>query len=105
VASIVSDIRNPHSNAFYQSSKLANKVFANNIYYPRSLNLNYMIIKPGWVSTNLTKNRKVNALTASQSEEAEAIVKSIGFTRETYAQVKHLMLIMALNIVPEWLYW
>jgi NAD(P)-dependent dehydrogenase (short-subunit alcohol dehydrogenase family) len=56
-ASIVSDIRNPMSSAFYQASKVANLIFARNTYYPRSLPIETMIIKPGWVSTNLTKNR------------------------------------------------
>jgi hypothetical protein len=55
------------------------------VYYPRSFRVEHMIVKPGWVSTGLTKRRKVDMTTASVEEEASAIVKSIGFSKETYA--------------------
>lgn len=76
---------NPFTTAFYQSSKVANKVFAKSVYYPSSVRIDHMIIKPGWVSTALTKHRKVGMLTASLDEEVPAIFASIGFTNETYA--------------------
>ena len=59
-----------------------------------------MIVKPGWVSTPLTDHRKVGPFCSSLDEEVRAIFKSIGFTRETYAQIKHLGLIMGLNMIP-----
>ena len=64
IASVVSDIRNPLTSAFYQATKTANKVFANYTYYPSSLPIDYLIIKPGWVSTNMT-NKNVDFITAS----------------------------------------
>ncbi|TNV77070.1 hypothetical protein FGO68_gene16932 [Halteria grandinella] len=104
ISSIVADLRNPFSTAFYQASKLSNKVFAHTTYYPRSLSIDYLIIKPGWVSTNLTKNRAISLSTASQQEETQAIFKSISFTRDTYAQWKHLALILATNAIPQPVY-
>lgn len=65
LSSMVADVRNPLTTAFYQSSKLQNKIFARDVYYPRSLKIDYMILKPGWVSTPLTKNKKVGLFTAS----------------------------------------
>lgn len=83
LSSVVADIRNPFTTAFYQSSKLQNKIFAKLVYYPKSID--YLIIKPGWVSTSMTKHKKVDKWTASLEEEVPAIFNSIGWTRETYA--------------------
>jgi 3-dehydroquinate dehydratase len=43
-----------------------------------------LIIKPGWVSTNMTK-KSVDYITASVEEESKAILNFIGYTHETYA--------------------
>lgn len=87
LSSIVADIRNPFTTTFYQASKLSNKVFARLVYYPTSVNLSYVTIKPGWVSTNMTKNKEVGQLTATREEEVQAIMKSMGYIQggETYA--------------------
>lgn len=71
------------------------------LYYPSSLRMERLIIKPGWVSTPLTFNRKVDAFTATADQEASAILKSIGFTRETYGQFKHLATMLALGSIPD----
>ena len=84
LSSVVGDIRNPFTTAFYQASKVQNKIFGRLVYYP-SNSLDYIIIKPGWVSTPLTQNRKVDAFTSSIDQEMTAIMGSIGWTRETYA--------------------
>lgn len=64
IASVVSDIRNPLTSALYQATKTANKIFANYIYYPSSSPIDYLIVKPGWVSTNMTA-KDVDFITAS----------------------------------------
>ena len=101
LSSVVADIRNPNRNGFYQATKLQNKVFANYLYYPSSFRVDRLVLKPGWVSTPLTHNRKVDAFTASLEQESSAIMKCIGFTRETYGQYKHLGMMLILGSVPE----
>ena len=99
IASVVSDIRNPLTSALYQATKTANKIFANCTYYPSSTPIDYIIIKPGWVSTNMTM-KDVDYITANVQEESQSIFNSIGYTHETYAQKKHLMMMLALNLIP-----
>ena len=73
-------------------------------YYPRSLGVDYLIIKPGWVSTNMTNNKAVNSITTSVAEETDAILKSIGFTHETYGHPKHQGMMLAINAIPTPIY-
>jgi len=103
IASCVSDIRNPFTSAFYQATKTSNKIFAHTTYYPQSQNVDYLIIKPGWVATNMTK-KDVNSITTSVAEESSAILKSIGYTRDTYAHPKHLGMMFGINILPSPVY-
>lgn len=97
---MAADVRNPNSNALYSSTKLHNKVFASQVYYPPSANINSLIIKPGWVSTPMTMNKKVSIVTAGLQEEVDSIIKSVGFTSETNGSIKHLFLNFLLGLIP-----
>jgi hypothetical protein len=74
------------------------------MYYPHSLNIGHLIVKPGWVSTEMTKNREVNYLTSSVNEEIKAIFNMMGFTNESYVQPKHLRMMLAIGIIPRPIY-
>ncbi len=80
-------------------------MFSHLIYYPKSnKGLDYLIIKPGWVSTNMTK-KDVSPITTSITEEALSIVTAINSgTKETYGHPKHLGMMFALNIIPDPIY-
>jgi hypothetical protein len=67
-----------------------------------------LIIKPGWVDTKLAfrlkKGNKSSLITTTVEEESQSILKSIGFTQETYGHTKHLMMMIVLGMIPYSLY-
>ena len=98
LSSIVGDNYNPFGTAYYQGTKRFNRIFAKCIYYPTGVYS--LVIKPGWVSTPLTGNRKVSWNTTSVQEETDSIIAAIGFTNETHAHPKHLLVNSLLSLLP-----
>ena len=86
-------------NNIYFPTKRFNKILRRALFIDKDVK--QLIIKPGYVSTPMTTNKPVGRTVSSAEEESIAILRAIGYLKETYAHPKHIILFGVLyNMIP-----
>ena len=89
----------------YPATKSYNRSFNNAISIKaESDNIDFLAVKPGYVSTPLTANRPIDWMTCNTEECVNGSLKALGHKLETFGATKHVLLGPAfefiLTIVP-----
>ena len=90
MASIASDFKRIYRTGYY-STKNYNKIFARMMQANTEFKnqMTQIIVKPGYVSTNMIRYQKVSFTCVPIEEEQKAIMKSIGVFDEVYGHWHH----------------
>ena len=76
----------------YSATKLYNRFLTNGLsMMPETTNVDFLCLKPGFVTTPLTDNRKEDSITCNTEECVNGALKALGHKRETYGATKHVL--------------
>lgn len=91
LASIASIIPFP-GKEIYSATKLYNRFLTSGLsMMPETINVDFLSVKPGFVTTPLTDNRKEDNITCNTEECVNGALKALGHKRETYGATKHIL--------------
>lgn len=75
----------------YSATKRFNRFFAMSMNPKVKSLVDYLILKPGFVSTPLTENRKIDAFTCDVDGCVNSTLKVLGQRQQTYGHWKHII--------------
>lgn len=93
VSSVASTISLP-GKEIYSATKYYNKSINNSFEMMSALKkhkIDYLTLKPGFVTTPLTGNRPEDAITCNTTECVNGALKALGHKRETFGATKHVL--------------
>lgn len=96
--SAVIDLSSVASNIFFPGKE----IYSATKYYNRSFNaaiaikadtdkIDFLTVKPGFVTTPLTSNRPTDWITCNTAECVNGALKALGHKQETYGATKHIL--------------
>lgn len=83
----------------YAASKIFTKRLGLGLRLRNKESIDYLILKPGFVSTPLTNNRKMDIFTSSADECAEGALKALGNRTETWGSNRHILWWSTINAI------
>lgn len=75
----------------YSASKKFNQRLTQNLRIKLKEKVDFLVVKPGFVSTNMTTNRNIDMITCSPEDVAESSLLKLGNLKETYGHSSHVV--------------